>query len=280
MSGIQKVIKIFAICLAVFIIVNICGWIIGGMTFLVRIGERGSNTRNERAETEYYEEKVNNDIREIDIDVKSAILVIEKAPEDFAVEIDNKKDFTIREENGKLKIKETDEWFWNNERTENIIIKVPETMKLEEIDIDAGGGKTKINGINAGKLKIDHGAGVLEIENSNFDETHIATGAGETKVMSSVLNNLKLDAGVGKVDIEGDITGSSKIECGIGEVNLKLKGEKDDYRITAEKGIGSIKIDNENCNSSTTHGNGNNVINIERRNRKCKCRLLTGLKNS
>lgn len=39
MNGFQNVIKIFAICLAVFIIVNIFGWTIFGLSFLVHIGD-------------------------------------------------------------------------------------------------------------------------------------------------------------------------------------------------------------------------------------------------
>lgn len=276
MNGIQKLIKIFAICLAVFIILNICGWIIGGITFLVSIGEGEvtSEVRTKNMQAEYYQEKISKDIKEIDIDIKSAVLHIENTEGEFSVEVDDKSDFTIREENGKLKIKETDTWFWNNERAEHITIKVPETVKLEKIDLDAGGGKTRIEGIKAERLNLDQGAGILEISNSSFDKTKINGGAGEIKVTSSKLNDLKLDAGVGKVDINGEITGESKIECGIGEVGVTLTGGEENYKITAEKGIGSIKINDQEYGNSSVYGNGNNTIRIERRNRKRKSRLL------
>ena len=41
MSGFQSVIKILAICLAIFIIVNIFGWIIFGISFLAHFGDNG-----------------------------------------------------------------------------------------------------------------------------------------------------------------------------------------------------------------------------------------------
>lgn len=269
MNGIQKVIKIFAICLAVFIIVNICGWIIGGITFISRIGEnRDRDNYEERADEklEYHQENISQNINEIDIDIRSAILTLETNKDEFSVQIDDKSNFSVVEQNGKLKIREDSSWFWNNERAEKVIVNVPKNVKLKELNIDAGGGKITINGIKAEDFKIDEGAGLLEIENSEFDKIHIEGGAGEIRINSSLLNNLKLDAGVGKVDINSKITGNSKIECGIGQISLKLEGEKEEYKINAEKGIGSIKIDGTEQGNNAIFGNGNNTIKIERRN--------------
>lgn len=255
MNGIQKVIKIFAICLAVFIIVNICGWIIFGINLLVRIGDSGSTeTWEEGTELEYYEGSLSQNITEIDIDIKSTKLTIKAEGTEFALQINDRSDYHIKEENGKLKIKENSAWFWNNERPENIIITIPESAILNDLDIDSGGGKIRIDGVKSNKINIDQGAGLLEVENCNFDKINIDGGAGEIKVLSSVLNDLKLNAGVGRVGIDGEITGNSKIECGIGEIDVNLIGGEESYKITAEKGIGSIKINNEEQGNNTSYG--------------------------
>lgn len=86
------------------------------------------------------------------------------------------------------------------------------------------------------------GHGKLDIASSSFDRTKIDAGAGETVINDSKLNDLKLNAGVGRVEINGEITGDSRIECGIGEMDIVLSGAEENYKIVAEKGIGSLKI--------------------------------------
>ena len=63
--------------------------------------------------------------------------------------------------------------------------------------------------------------------------------------------------------MEAYVTGNSRISAGIGEINLTLIGNKEDYQITADKGIGSIKIENQECSSNTTYGSGYNKIKID-----------------
>lgn len=105
--------------------------------------------------------------------------------------------------------------------------------------------------------------GKLEIANCKFNETKIDAGAGETKIISTSLNDLRLDAGVGRIEIDGEITGESKIACGIGETDIKLEQDEGEYKIIAEKGIGSLKIKGQEQGTETTYGNGKNIIKIE-----------------
>ena len=64
----------------------------------------------------------------------------------------------------------------------------------------------------------------------------------------------------------GEITGNSKIECGVGELDVTLTGNKEDYKIIAEKGIGRIKIDGAEQGNNVSIGNGVNEIRLERWN--------------
>lgn len=234
MNGMQKVIKIFAICLAIFIILNIVRGILWGLFFFSNIN--GINKEPKATFSEIY-----SNVNKIDIDTISSDVIIKHGTE-FRVDASNmENDFSSKNTNGTLKIKENKWWFWSNNIGGTITIYVPE--EIENLKIDAGAGKIEIEELDAEILKIDQGAGKLTITDSEFQTSNINGGAGEIKVENSTLNNLKLDSGVGKVDIEGKITG--KIECGIGEMNIKLQGNKDDYYISAEKGIGSIKIDGE-----------------------------------
>jgi len=265
MNGFQSVIKIFAICLAVFIIVNIFGWLIFGLSFLTHLGnyrDDDSYTSETITEIKDFSETYKN-VKEIDIDVEYAKLCI-KQGEEFRVEAGGmKSNFSSKVKDGKLKIEEHKIWSWNNNPSGYIIIYIPQDINLEELDIDTGAGQTEIDSVSAEKLNLDHGAGYVRISNSNFDAANIEGGAGKIEVISSSLNDLKLDAGVGKTEIEAEITGNSRINCGVGEVSIILEGNKEDYKIRAERGIGSLKIAGESISNDEIYGNGKNSIRVE-----------------
>lgn len=154
-------------------------------------------------------------------------------------------------------------WSWNNNQEGYITLYIPKNMDLKELDIDNGAGRVEMDGIFARKLDLDHGAGTIKIVNSSFDKVDIDGGAGKIEIASSVLNDMRLSAGVGKVDIDAELLGNNRIECGVGGIDLLLKGSKEDYKITTEKGIGSIKIKGESISNDHTYGDGKNTIRVE-----------------
>ncbi len=276
MNGVQRGIKALAICFAIFLIVNIVGWIIYGVSFLIYIGEDSNINNSETVKENYtYEENEYSNISKIDIDIATSTLVIKKGEKLKVDTEESRKVISVNAVNGKLKIEEKGKmvWNWNNHNINNITIYIPDNLILEELKIDAGAGKIEIDETYAKEFKISHGAGRLEILNSKFEEIDIDGGAGETVISSSSLNDLKLSAGVGRVEINANITGKSEIECGIGELDLTLKGNKEDYKIMAEKGLGSIKIDGDEQENDIVFGKGENLVKLEGRNRKHKSKF-------
>lgn len=254
MSSTQKVIKIFAISLAVFIIFSILNGILFGLNFIDSFEEKGTLTTFQ----ENYE-----DIKSIQIDLKASNIEIIRG-ENWKVEASNTSDnFSSKKVRDTLKIEEYNSWFWNNPKSGKITITVPKEEDLEELKIDSGAGKINIEDITSDILKIEQGAGVVEIKNSFFSKTKIDGGAGEMKITGSTLHNLDLDAGVGKVKISGNILGQSKIECGIGEIELLLYEQEENYRLTFEKGLGSMKLKGEEVSKNHVYGNGENAIDLE-----------------
>ena len=254
MNNFQKVIKVFAICLAVFIIANICMLIFSGLALFTHIDNKNEPWKEFEAAYE--------NIDTLDIDIAYSNIEI-KSGNEFKVEASTKSDLNCKQVNGKLKIEEKNKWFINNTLVGEVIIYVPNGITLKEIDLDTGAGEISLENIQAESLNLDHGAGVLKILNCNFNKTDIDGGAGKIEISASRLNNLDLDCGVGKVEMEAYVTGNSRISAGIGEINLTLLGSKEDYQITAEKGIGSIRIENQECSSNTIYGSGNNKIKID-----------------
>ena len=254
MTNTQKVIKGFAIGLAIFIIIAIINGIVFGLHMFGALNFKKSNNI-EISETYDF-------VKELDIDINASAIKIELGS-DFSVNAENvSKDFISKLTNGKLKIKEESHWgFWNN-ITGKITITIPKNHNLEKISLESGAGKIEIQDLIANNIKISQGAGLLKIENSSFQNVKLEGGAGKIAIKSSILEDLKLDSGVGKVSIDGEILGLSKIESGIGEIEIKLGSEKD-YSIYAEKGIGSIQVGGRNISDKTTTGSGKNKLNIE-----------------
>lgn len=257
MNGVQKTIKIFAICLAIFIIINIIG---GILSFLAII--TGVHFSNDTVKTETFSETYTN-IESINISSVSSNIVI-KSGNEFMVEANNiRNSFSSKVRNGELQIREEKNWFFSNNISGEIIIYVPIEIALDELKIDSGAGKIEIENVKADEFSLDQGAGIVTIGNSKFNKTDIDGGAGEIRIKNSILNNLKMNAGIGKIDVEAEITGNSKIDCGIGEMRITLLGDEQDYNIKAEKGIGNIHINRKIQENDITYGNGKNKLKLE-----------------
>ena len=68
--------------------------------------------------------------------------------------------------------------------------------------------------------------------------------------------------GVGKVTINAKLTGSTDIDAGVGELNINISEKLENYKLKIDKGIGIIRINNEEV-SSNTFGSGINLIEID-----------------
>jgi len=254
MSTAHKIVKILAIALAIFIISLIAGVILFIIALITNIDFITGK--------QYDYNKTFKNIEIIEIDTAHSNIYV-KEGEKFEVEAENvTSKFTIKEQNGILKIQDEKNWllFWK--KAGDITIYIPETI-LKKLDVESSTGKIYIENINTQKLEIDQGTGVLEIDETEAFSTEISGGIGEMNINDSILNNLELDTGIGNVNINSYLTGTSEIECGIGNIRIKLQGEKEQYMIKTNKGIGDIKINDKEYEDDKTIGSGENKIKIE-----------------
>lgn len=229
MTSSQKVIKAVAIALAVLIIATI----INGVFILVSSLSKNDNTKT-------FEKNITEKINNIKIDVDYANIELKKG-NNLAIDAQNVSEkLIVQEMQDTLTIKERKTQIFSNKKKENITITIPNELSYLEINMDAG--KLDISDITSNKTKID-------------------AGAGKVKVVSAIFKDLELDLGAGKFYYDGYLKGNCKIEQGLGEITLNLKDN--DYTFIAEKGLGSIKINNESYKEVATKYNGTNIINIE-----------------
>ena len=260
MTTVQKVIKYLAIAFAIFLIITIISTIL--TTVAALSGILGLKKHIENASEEMVVTNLeNSDITNLNIEVAFTNLTI-KTGDAIKIETDN-GDINCKQENNKLEIKEKDKWFSTHEE-KNLILYLPENVELEKVKIATGAGKINIEELNTEKLSFELGAGETEIQKINVTkDCEIEGGAGKLSILSGTINDIDLDMGVGEINLTANLTGKSEINAGVGNLKIDLQGEKNSYKIQADKGIGSIKIDGKEISSGEVFGDGENLIEVD-----------------
>jgi len=263
MTGIQKVIKYIAIALAIFIIINICGGILFGLSIVAgifQIRNESDSMLIDEVQEKVQIEKITQ-MSNLDIDIKYSKLNI-KTGDTFKVESNNTH-ISCKENGNDIEIKEKGNMLFSLNKESILTIYVPANVVFNNINIETGAGRVDIESLKAEILELEIGAGAVEIEELNIKEkAKIEGGAGSILINSGTINNLKLNTGVGKTEINAEILGNSKINAGIGKLDINLIGEQEDYLINTENGIGVININGDKVGNNTKFGNGKNVLKV------------------
>lgn len=261
MTTAQKVIKYLALAFAAFLIVSIISGILSALYALS--GVLGLQKEDEIIKDEMSKINFeNSEVATLDIDVAFTNLIIKKG--DLLLAETNNKNINCIQNNQNLQIKENQHSLFSKNDTGDLVIYIPEDLEFKKVKINSGAGKIQIENINAEKLYLELGAGETIIEKLNVtDDCKIESGAGKVSILSGNINELNLDMGVGKFEVTSALTGNSKINAGIGNLELNIQGNKENYTIKANKGIGSIKIDGKEVSNDITYGNGENNIKID-----------------
>lgn len=261
MTSLQKVIKYLAISFAIFLIVTIISTILG--VFYALSGVLGLKKDSKIASDEISITNFENtNLAALDIEVGYTNLTIKTG--DFLRVETNNSNINCKQNNQNLQIKEKNHnWFSNSENLD-LILYIPENLELEEVKINAGAGKINAEKLTAKNLSFELGAGETEIKKLNVSKKcNIDSGAGKVNILSGSITNLDLDMGVGEVNLDVVIAGKSDIDAGIGSLIMNLQGNKEDYNIKTDKGIGSMKIDGKEVADSEVYGDGENYIEID-----------------
>jgi len=254
MSNFQKIVKYFAIALAVFLIFNIISGIVLGISFVGNIFSFGTSGNLDKVD-------VSGIYKVLDIELESINIII-KDGKKFKIETDS-DNITFREVGEKLLITEKKSSWLPKKPVDDLIIYVPNNYIFENILVENGAGRIEVESLKTNHLELELGAGKVNInELFVYNTTDIDGGVGEIVIENGSVNNLDFDMGVGSVILNLEITGDSEISSGVGEVTLGLVGTSDNYCINVEKGIGKIEIDGEEIKSDTMYGNGLNKLDL------------------
>lgn len=255
MTTYQKIIKYAAMVFAIFLIVSV----VGGMLSL--LGLFGGFFVGDGVTDGVKIYPVSSNIRSLEVDINSADFTI-KQGESFSVE-SNLKYLTVREKTGVLTIRE-------NKRVgisytgAILTLYIPANTGFEKADINTGAGRLTADYLSADKLNFELGVGEVRIDKLIASAgIRINGGAGSVTISDGSLHNLDLDMGVGQLNLTSVLIGDSEFDLGVGESNITLIGNKDDYKLDIEKGLGNITIDGTNISSIEGYGDGKNCVDIE-----------------
>lgn len=241
-----------AIALAIAILIGIFSIISDFFTLLYG---QNVNTGDDLKEINLNDESFNN----IEIDIEACSLEI-KASDNFKVFTDSDK-VNCKIKNDTLIITEKDKNLFER-HDNNIVLSLPSDFDIDKVIIDGGAGKISIESLICQNLDFDIGAGSVILSDITVsDFADINGGVGSFKINNAKINNMNIDLGVGNADITASIS-NAEIMSGIGDLILNLEGDKSDYTIKSEAGIGDIIIDSERIDGTATTGDGDNVIKI------------------
>lgn len=254
MTILQKVIKYLAMAFAIFLTVSIISGILGVF------GLFGGLFDDKAVSDDIKTYALSSDIRDLEVKINAADFTIEQG-ESFSVE-SNLKHLTVEDKNGVLTITET-KGFGNTYTGAVLTLYIPEDTVFEKANITTGAGRLTVDHLSADAMNFELGAGEVVID------TLIATsyvdidgGLGKITISGGTLHNLDLDMGVGQLNLTSALTGESDFELGVGESNITVIGNKDDYKLDIEKGIGNITVDGTSVSNIKGQGNGKNSIEV------------------
>lgn len=265
MSSGQQIIKVLAIIFAIFLIVNIFGWIIFGLSTFVGINMLGDNISREKYNTIEFSQVYQENVENIKVETAISKLTIKigdelkvegtKLPSKFSSKVRGNT-LTVKEEGSK--------GLFHQDVTSELIITVPSELTLEKLEVDAGIGNNTIEDIVVENLELTCGVGVMKINNlTSLSKTKITGGAGRVVIEDSKLKTLDLEAGVGEMIVSADVTGNSKVECGVGRLEVNLLRPQEDYSIKTQTGLGKMDINGKRCRDDEVYGTGTEKLKVE-----------------
>ena len=201
------------------------------------------------------------EIHSLDVRINAADFKIESG-DAFSVE-SNLKFLSVSEENGVLTIVDGAKGN-SNYSDATLTLCVPSGTVFDRVNIETGAAKLTADTLSSSLMSLKLGAGDVRFENLNVStEIDVEGGAGKITVVSGTLNGLTLEMGMGELNLTAAVLGNSDLKLGVGKSDLTLIGNKNDYRIDIEKGLGSITVDGEKVTDFGSSGNGKNYIEIE-----------------
>lgn len=289
MTGFQKFIKYTAIAFGtylsitvIFVLLGIAGTFVGisrleNKKIEQPIEERIDENEKENEQnvvTENIEESTTpnfsknyENIQKLEIDLENVNLEIKKG-DSFKIEGMNLSDNIQIQENGE-NIKIDDEHIpsgYINENTQ-LVIYMPESKKIEEVDIEVQYVSVNIEKINTTKFSLDLKNNTCKINELIADYAEINNESADIDISTGEIAKFQLEANLGNQNVNVKVRENAEFDLEHANAEIKLIGKQEEYQIMHKKQGGATYIaGQEILSESDIIGNGNAKIELETKN--------------
>lgn len=202
---------------------------------------------------------VEGQVKRLEIEIEAADFRIVTG-EGFSVE-SNLKNLSFRQTGERLIITERTAGNPDYEGA-RLTVTIPEGAVFSEIDITVGAGRFTADVLSGDEVNLEFGAGDVYIGSLYATrEADIEGGAGKITIGGGSVSDLQLAMGVGELVLKSELFGG-ELDLGVGEARITLLGEREDYALELNRGIGSITLDGEPLSIGGRFGNGDRRVEI------------------
>lgn len=250
MTQFQKLIKGFAITIAILIAVTIIGSIATAVFAVTTI---------------FSSDKVQNIVRDAEDTHahESEVAALQNIDETFSInEVDNLK---ISNSVGNLTIEAADV-----DAIQVIGVNLSEASSVElsgdTLYIDNTSVKVVVFGINMGEKVTDEDPGVtVKVPRGfAFEEISVDSGVGTVTMDGITTRELELSSGTGCIEATDMTCGDVDIDAGVGSVTLYLNDQMTDYDMDLSPGIGAVYVDDiQQSEINHTNQNADYSLNVD-----------------
>lgn len=123
-----------------------------------------------------------------------------------------------------------------------------EELDCDTVDFDVNAGSIRLDSLKARKAHLELSAGEIRIKHFDISEKatvdcnmgDIRLGT-EGNLSDNQCNNLSADCNMGEIRMYGLLTGDSSLDCTMGSLRTYLPGSRENYRISADTTLGSVR---------------------------------------
>lgn len=300
MNLLQRIIKYCAMGFAIFLSVVIFVLIMtAGASMVYGVTAFGEEKERMSIEEQYtIEEAQTLGLKQLLVDCSAEITV--ETGEEFYIHAENvPEEYQVSCEDGKLVVRDTRKmtfsWVFqivkNQSKRERVTVVVPKGYLLTKTTIKSGSGAVQVTDLATEALLVESGSGTVNLTRVIAETTGVESGSGRVKMEDCMLGefsldsgsgavegtgitveNVRLDSGSGRVRMEGVFSGSCEFETGSGALSLYVRGREEDYRIKADCGSGTFRINGKKRDDGSYGNNkkgefkidsGSGAVNVE-----------------
>lgn len=265
MRSAQRVIKYFALALAAVLIFAIISGVFSVISLAGFVTWGGDEPAGDTSVIWTGEDK-ENALQQLEISAGATnVRIVEVDKADKPVRIESNSDYIESWQDGDtLKVIEKSHTHWPWSDRAEVVVYIRAGVKFDKVDLIVKAGTLNIEKLTAEEVELELGAGKTYIgELRTTRRTRIDGGAGVVEVRGGELRNLDLELGAGRAEIRARILGDGRIDTGVGRLELELLGEESDYKMTIDKGLGSVTLNGRKLEDGGIYGQGENLLKIE-----------------